>query len=171
MNPDASSKLDALAAELRDVPAPLPVTDWATVAWTAAAIALALVALVFVARVLRRRGRRPVSPEAAARAALAAAEADALAGDLPAWGAHVATAVRVLLSARAGVAADRRTSDELLAALREQPSWRDRVPTLARIFDACDRARFGAALLPRDERAQVHAAAVELLQAPTESPA
>ncbi len=171
MNPQTTAKLDALAAELRDVPPPLPVTDWIAAAWTVGAVALALVGLFLIVRALRRRARRPLSPEAAAEVALARAEADARDGDLPAWGAAVSAAVRGLLSARAGVAADRQTSDEVLAVLADRPPWSDRVPTLARIFDACDRARFGAALLPRDERERVHAAALDLVHAPTESPA
>lgn len=163
------------ADDIRDIRGPIAAPEWRP--WLVyVGLALALVACAWlVRRALHVRRRPPLTPYARVKRQLMAADPRHSAAPPDVFAERVSLAVREYVEARFELPATHRTSEEFLSDLLVRDSLAPQLvaqrPLLSGFLQTCDLAKFAGRMLPREAMNELHAAAMQFIDAVETAPA
>jgi hypothetical protein len=159
------------ANDIRDIRGPIAVPQWRP--WLLyVGLAVALCACVWLLRrALRRRQPQPLTPYARARQQLMAADPRQSASAADVFAERVSLAVREYVEARFALPAAHRTSEEFLSDLLASDALAPQRALLSSFLQTCDLAKFAGRTLQREAMNELHAAALQFIEAVEAAPA
>lgn len=159
------------ADDIRDIRGPIALPEWRP--WLSyAGLVLGLCACAWlVRRAFRARRQRPLTPYARAKQQLMAADPRSATSPPDVFAERVSLAVREYVEARFELPATHRTSEEFLSDLLGSESLAPQRPLLSGFLQTCDLAKFAGRTLQHEAMHELHAAALQFIEAVETAPA